>query len=114
MARHASRLNSLSEVAITKLDILDQLDTLKVCVAYEIDGERVEHLPYHQTDIHKATPIYEALPGWKTDLSELTERHQLPAEASQYLDFLEEQIGVPISLVGVGPGRRQFLHYSNV
>lgn len=114
MARHASRLNSLSEVAITKLDILDQLDTLKVCVAYEIDGERVTHLPYHQTDIHKATPIYEELPGWKTDLSELTERHQLPAEASQYLDFLEEQIGVPISLVGVGPGRRQFLHYSNV
>lgn len=112
MARHATRLNSLTEVALTKLDILDQLDTLKVCVAYDVDGERIERLPYHQTDIHRATPIYEELPGWKTDLSEMTERSQLPSEAVNYLDFLESQIGAPISLVGVGPGRRQFLHYN--
>jgi adenylosuccinate synthase len=109
MLRHAVRLNSLSEVALTKVDVLDGLDTIKVCVAYEIDGERVEHLPYHQSALHKAVPVYEELEGWRTDLSGFTEKAQLPAAARRYLDFLQDQIGVPISLVGVGPGRDQFL-----
>jgi adenylosuccinate synthase len=112
MMRHAVRLNSLSEVAITKLDVLDGLDTIKVCVAYEIDGERHEQLPYHQSALHKAVPVYESFEGWRTDLSAFTERSQLPAAARTYLSFLEDQIGVPISLVGVGPGREQFLHYA--
>jgi len=112
MLRHAARLNSLSELAITKLDILDTLDTLKVCVAYEADGVRYEHVPYHQSVLHKVTPVYEELPGWKTDLSRATELHDLPAEAKEYVSFLSEQIGVPITLVGVGPGRDQFLHFS--
>ncbi|HWJ62861.1 MAG TPA: adenylosuccinate synthase [Acidimicrobiales bacterium] len=110
MLRQAVRLNSLSELAITKLDILDTLDTVKVCVAYDVRGERVTHLPYHQSDLHAATPIYEELPGWKTDLSEITETHELPAAAEAYLAFLEEQVGVPVTLVGVGPGREQFVH----
>jgi len=112
MARHAVRLNSLSEVAITKLDILDQLDEVKVCVAYEVDSERTDNMPYHQSALHRATPVYEMLPGWRTDISEVTERRDLPAEAVAYLDFLESQIGVPVTLVGVGPGRRQFLHFA--
>jgi adenylosuccinate synthase len=112
MLRHAVRLNSLSELAITKLDILDTLDTLKVCVAYDVDGVRHDHLPYHQSDLHSATPIYEELPGWGTDLSAVTERRQLPANAVSYLEFLEEQVGVPITLVGTGPGRDQFVHFS--
>lgn len=112
MARQAVRLNSLSEMAITKLDIFDQLDSLKVCVAYELDGKRVERMPYHQTDLHKCTPIYEELPGWKTDLTGITERHDLPSQAIDYLNFLEAQIGVPISLIGVGPGRRQFVRFA--
>jgi adenylosuccinate synthase len=111
MLRHAVRLNSLSELALTKLDVLDDLDTVKVCVAYDVDGERVTHLPYHQSVLHKATPVYEELPGWKTDLSSLTRRDQLPKEALDYVAFLGEQVGVPISLVGVGPGRDQFLHF---
>ena len=110
MLRQAVRLNSLSELAITKLDILDTLDTVKVCVAYDVRGERVTHLPYHQSDLHAATPIYEELPGWKTDLSQITETHQLPPAAEAYLAFLEEQVGVPVTLVGVGPGREQFVH----
>lgn len=109
MVRHAVRLNSLSEVALTKLDILDVLDTVKVCVAYEIDGRRVQHLPYHQTDLHKAVPVYEELPGWREDLSEATERHHVPDKAKQYVSFLAQQVGVPISLVGVGPGREQYV-----
>ena len=110
MLRQAVRLNSLSELAITKLDILDTLDTVKVCVAYDVDGVRHTHLPYHQSDLHAAKPIYEELPGWNTALTEITETHQLPKHAEEYLAFLEEQVGVPVRLVGVGPGREQFVH----
>jgi adenylosuccinate synthase len=113
MLRHAVRLNSLSELAITKLDILDQLESLKVCVAYEIDGQRFDHLPYHQSALHKAVPIYEELPGWTTDLTSITRRDELPTEALDYIRFLGDQVGVPISLVGVGPGREQFLHFDD-
>ena len=109
MLRHAVRLNSLSELALTKLDIFDTLDKVKVCVAYDVDGERHEQLPYHQSALFHATPVYEELPGWREDLSEATELHDLPAKAQEYLTFLEEQIGVPIRLVGVGPGRTQFV-----
>ncbi|WP_208027494.1 adenylosuccinate synthase [Rhabdothermincola sediminis] len=112
MLRHAVRLNSLSELALTKLDVLDTLPEVKVCVAYELDGERFEHLPYHQSVLHKVTPIYETLPGWTTDLSSVTERRQLPPHALDYVAFLEQQVGVPIRLVGVGPGRDQFLHFA--
>ena len=112
MMRQAVRLNSLSEVAITKLDILDTFDTLKVCVAYDVNGERHEHLPYHQSDLHSAKPIYEELPGWQSDLTAVRERSELPTPAVRYLEFLEGQIGAPISLVGVGPGREQFVNFS--
>jgi adenylosuccinate synthase len=110
MLRQAVRLNSLSELAITKLDILDTLATVKVCVAYDVDGVRHTHLPYHQSDLHAAVPVYQELPGWQTSLTEITEAHQLPSEAEAYLAFLEEQVGVPVRLVGVGPGRDQFVH----
>ena len=110
MARHAVRINSLTELAITKLDVLDTLDRVKVCVAYEIDGKRVDRLPYHQSDVHRATPIYEELPGWKTDLTEASEPGDLPPAAHAYLELLEEQVGVPITLVSTGPGRSQYLH----
>ncbi len=109
MLRQAVRLNSLSEIALTKLDILDGLDSIKVCVAYEADGERFKYVPYHQSVFHSAKPIYEELPGWKTDISEITDPAKLPANASAYIEFLESEIGVPIRLVGVGPGRRQYL-----
>ncbi len=109
MLRQAVRLNSLTEVAITKLDILDTLDTVKVCVAYEVEGQQVTRMPYHQSVLHDAVPVYEELPGWKRDLTDVTERHQLPPAAQTYLAFLEEQVGVPISYVGTGPGRDQYV-----
>ncbi len=112
MLRHAVRLNSLSDLAITKLDVLDTFDTVKICVAYEIDGVRTEKLPYHQSDLHNVVPIYEELPGWQTDLSQATEPGHLPPEAHAYLKLMEEQVGVPISLVSTGPGRSQYLHLS--
>lgn len=110
MLRHAVRLNSLSELTITKLDVLDALETVRICVAYEVDGRRVEQLPYHQTDLHKARPIYADLPGWRTDLTEAREVGDLPPEAVAYLDRLETEVGVPVTLVGTGPGRDQYVH----
>ena len=112
MIRQAVRLNSLSEIAITKLDILDTFDTLKVCVAYDNDGVRYDHVPYHQSVLHDVTPVYEELPGWQTDLSAVTELHQLPGAAKDYVQFLSEQAGVPVRLVGVGPGREQFVRFA--
>src|SRR5437870_13911565 len=107
MMRHAVRLNSLTEIALTKLDVLDVFDTVKVCVAYEADGERYEHVPYHQSVLHKATPVYEELPGWQCDLTKVTSAAELPVAAREYVAYLAELAGVPVSYVGVGPGREQ-------
>ena len=113
MARQAVRLNSLSEIALTKLDVLDTFDTVKVCVAYEgPDGTRYDHPPYHQSVLHQVTPIYEELPGWGTDLSGVTDCDDLPGAARAYVGFLADQIGVPVRLVGVGPGREQFVTFA--
>jgi adenylosuccinate synthase len=111
MLRQAVRVNGLSELAVTKLDVLDTLDTIKLCVAYEADGERYHHMPYHQSVLHHVNPVYEELPGWRTDLTGVTEKSQLPREALDYVAFLESQVGVPVTLVGVGPGREQFLRF---
>jgi len=109
MLRQAVRVNSLSEVALTKLDVLDTLDAVKVCVAYEADGVRYDFMPYHQSVLHRVTPVYEELPGWRTDLSGATDLSDLPTRARDYVAFLASQGGVPIQLVGVGPGREQLV-----
>jgi adenylosuccinate synthase len=112
MARQAVRLNSLSEIALTKLDVLDTFETVKVCVAYEAGGERFIHPPYHQSTLHQVTPVYEELPGWRTDLTGVTSLADMPAAARDYVAFLADQIGVPVRLVGVGPGREQFVSFA--
>ena len=112
MLRQAVRLNSLTELSITNLDVLDTFETLRVCVAYEADGERYRHPPYHQSVLHKVTPVYEELPGWRTDLTAATSLDDLPLEACDYVAFLAEQCGVPVTLVGVGPGRDQFVRFA--
>jgi adenylosuccinate synthase len=110
MLRQSVRLNSLTDIFLTKLDVLDAEPVVQVCVAYEIDGERVTHMPYHQSDLHKAVPVYEELPGWQTDISGCTALEELPANARDYVLFLSEQGGVPVSYVGVGPERKQTVH----
>ncbi len=112
MARQAVRLNSLSEVALTKMDVLDTFDTVKVCVAYTSGGDRFAYPPYHQSVLHQVEPVYEELPGWHADLSGATELSDLPPAARDYVAFLADQIGVPIKLVGVGPGREQFVRFA--
>jgi adenylosuccinate synthase len=113
MLRHAARLNSLSEIALTKLDVMDELDIVKICAAYDIDGERVEKMPNDQSAFQKAKPIYEELPGWKTDISGITNPQDLPEAAKNYVQALERQCGIPISLIGVGPGRKQYINWQS-
>ncbi|MDY7104612.1 MAG: adenylosuccinate synthase [Actinomycetota bacterium] len=112
MLRQAVRLNSLSELAVTKLDILDALETVKLCVAYEVDGVRTETLPYHQSDVHAAVPVYETFDGWESDISGVRERADLPPAAEAYLATIEKRLDVPVRLVGVGPERDQYFFFS--
>ena len=112
MVRHAARLNSLDELAVTKLDVLDTFETIKVCVAYEAGGRRYEQLPWHQSVLYEAVPVYEELPGWLTSTTGVQRQEDLPPKARSYLQFISEQAGVPISYVGVGPDRAQVLTLS--
>jgi len=109
MARQAVRLNSLTEIALTKLDVLDEFEEIKVCVAYEHHGVRYEHMPFHQSVLHEVTPVYETIPGWREELSAVSHVEEMPAAALNYVRFLEARIGVPIAVVGVGPEREQFV-----
>jgi adenylosuccinate synthase len=114
MLRQAVRLNSLSEIALTNLDVLDTFETIKLCVAYESNGTRFSKLPYHQSTLHQVTPIYEEMPGWRADLSGATSLADMPAAARDYVERLADEIGVPVRLVGVGPGREQFVSFASV
>ncbi|ADB54315.1 adenylosuccinate synthase [Conexibacter woesei] len=106
--RYAARLNSLTALVVTKLDVLSGLDTIKVCTRYRgEDGAEFDTFPYHQTVLHHATGDYVELPGWSEDISEARSEEELPENARAYLRFMEEFIGVPIVLVSVGPGREQ-------
>jgi adenylosuccinate synthase len=112
MLRHAVRLNSVSEIALTKLDVLSDLDCVKVCVAYEHDGERLTHVPYHQSVLHRVRPIYEELPGWGEDISGATQVRDLPVAARDYVRLIAEYAQVPVTFVGVGPGREQYVRFA--
>ena len=105
IARFAVRINGLTDFFLTKLDVLTGWEKIPVCVAYEIDGKRVEEVPSSQTDFHHAVPIYEYLPGWTEDISKARDIADLPKNARDYITFLEEISGAPMSAIGVGPGR---------
>ena len=105
IARFAVRINGLTDFFLTKLDVLTGWEKIPVCVAYEIEGKRVEEVPSSQTDFHHAIPIYEYLPGWSEDISKARTISDLPKNARDYITFLEEISGAPMSAIGVGPGR---------
>jgi adenylosuccinate synthase len=105
IARYAVRVNGLTDFFLTKLDVLTGWEKIPVCVAYEVDGVRVEELPASQTDFHHAKPIYEYLSGWKENISKAKSVDDLPNNAREYVKFLEKVSGAPISAIGVGPGR---------
>jgi adenylosuccinate synthase len=105
--RYAVQVNGLTDLVITKLDVLSELDTIKVCVAYEYEGVRYNELPCHQTVFHHAKPIYEELPGWKCDIDRCRTFEELPQEARDYIAFLEDLAEVPVSIIAVGPSREE-------
>jgi adenylosuccinate synthase len=108
--RYAARLNSLTALAITKLDVLAGLDSIRVCVRYRgPEGAEFDHFPYHQTVLHHAAGEYIEMSGFTEDLSDCRAESELPAQAREYLQFVAEFVGVPIALVGVGPGREQVI-----
>ena len=105
IARYAVRINGLTDFFLTKLDVLTGWEKIPVCVAYDVDGTRHDELPASQTDFHHAKPIYEYLPGWEEDISKARAVSDLPKNAQDYVKYLEEISGAPISAIGVGPGR---------
>ncbi len=113
IARYATRVNGLTDFFLTKLDVLTGWERIPVCVAYEIDGKRVEELPYNQTDFHHAKPIYENLPGWSEDITKAKTFSDLPKNAQAYVKALEELSGAPISAIGVGPGRTETIEINS-
>ncbi|AEW95695.1 MULTISPECIES: adenylosuccinate synthase [Streptomycetaceae] len=113
IARYATRVNGLTDFFLTKLDVLTGWEEIPVCVAYEIDGRRVEELPYSQTDFHHAKPVYETLPGWSEDISKAKSFDELPKNARAYVKALEEMSGAPISAIGVGPGRDETIEINS-
>ncbi|NYI79670.1 adenylosuccinate synthase [Nocardioides panzhihuensis] len=105
IARYAARVNGVTDFVLTKLDVLDGLDEIPVCVAYDVDGVRHDEMPVNQTDFHHAKPIYEMLPGWKEDISGARSFDDLPANAQAYVKYVEEISGARMSVIGVGPAR---------
>jgi adenylosuccinate synthase len=109
MLRYAVRLNSLTELSLTKLDILDGFDTVKICTGYTLDGEPVVDYPDQYDDLERIEPVYEVLPGWKTPINEMREPGELPAEAKAFIAVVEREVGVPVNVVGVGAERDDYL-----
>jgi len=106
--RYAARINTMTALAITKLDVLSGFDRLYVCTRYRGgEGAVFDHVPYHQSVLHHATAEYEELPGWHEDIGEARTESDLPAAAREYLEYVADFVGVPIAVVGVGPGREQ-------
>jgi len=105
--RYAVRVNSLTEMAITKLDVLSRFDALKICVAYELDGQQIEAFPTDLTVLARCQPVYETLPGWETDITRAATFDDLPPNARSYVMRLESLLGIPASCISVGPGREQ-------
>lgn len=107
IGRYAVRINGLDCLAVTKLDVLDDLDEIKVCTAYELDGKVVRDFPSDARAFARAIPIYETLPGWKRSTSECKTVEELPTEAKEYLKFLADLTGTPIAIISLGASRGQ-------
>jgi len=109
ITRYATRVNGITDLVLTKLDILTGLEQIPVCVAYDVDGERFDDVPVNQTDFHHAKPIYEYFPGWSEDISKARSFEDLPQNAQDYVLTLERMSNTRISVIGVGPEREQVI-----
>jgi adenylosuccinate synthase len=107
VGRYAVRVNGITDLVVTKLDVLSGLERVPICVGYEIDGRRVDAMPMTQTAFHHARPVYEVLDGWWEDISKARTVDELPDNARRYIERIEELCGARVSVVGVGPGREE-------
>lgn len=105
--RYTSRLGGATELSVMLLDVLSGFDTINICVAYELDGKRIEYFPSDVDDLARVKPIYETLPGWSEDITGVRNYEDLPENAKKYLDRLSEVVGKPVAIVSVGPSRDQ-------
>lgn len=106
-ARYTARLSGVDTLALMMLDVISQLPEVKICTAYELNGERIQHFPGHADDLREVKPVYETLPGWETDVTQARQLADLPAGARRYLDRISELIDRPIGAVSIGPARDQ-------
>ena len=109
IARYTARINGVTDFVLTKLDVLTGLKVIPVCVAYEVDGVRVDEVPVSQSDFHHAKPIYEEFPGWSEDITGARTFEELPQAAQDYVLALEAMSGAPMSVIGVGPARDEII-----
>jgi len=107
--RYATRVNGLTDIALTKIDVLSEFETLKICTAYEADGETYTELPRQHRVLYHCTPVYEELPGWRSDISQAKSIDDLPEAAVKYIERVEQIAGVPVTMVSVGPQRKATL-----
>ena len=108
-SRYGCRMQGATEVVLTVLDALGYLDELKICVGYEIDGKVTKDFPT-TVSLAKAKPVYETLPGWKCDITGITKYEELPENCRKYVEFIEKELNVPITMVSNGPGRNEIIH----
>jgi adenylosuccinate synthase len=106
-AKYAVMINGITSIALTKLDVLSNFDKIKVCVAYECDGEVLGDMPLQSDILARCKPIYQEFDGWGEDLTSLTSFNELPSNAKEYIKFLEDSLGTKVSIVSIGPGREQ-------
>lgn len=111
-SRYGCRVQGATEVALTVLDVLGYLDEIKICVGYEIDGKITKDFPT-TVQLAKAKPVYETLPGWKEEIRGITEFEKLPENCQKYIEFIEKELDVPISMISNGPGRHEII-YKNI
>jgi adenylosuccinate synthase len=109
VARYAARVNGLTELFLTKLDVLSGFERLRICTGYRVDGQTFEELPPHQSLFHRAEPVYERADGWMEEIDGARTFEDLPKSAREYVGRIEELVGVPVSVVSVGPAREQSL-----
>jgi adenylosuccinate synthase len=105
--RYTARLGGIDGVSLMMLDVLSHLPELKVSVAYELDGQRIDYVPSHVEDLSRVTPVYETLPGWGQDITQVRRLADLPAQARRYVDRISQLVGHPVEIVSVGPDRQQ-------
>jgi adenylosuccinate synthase len=105
--RYASRVSGLTELVLTKIDVLSGLDEIKIATAYDVDGQATHLMPPETAPMERAQPIYETLPGWQADIAGVRRRADLPEDARHYVERIEEAIGLPITMISVGPERDQ-------